>query len=91
VERPYNPKANRDLLQYLVGNQKYHSSLHLITDFSRYMLRDPRLWGEDANEFKPERFLAEYNPHVGELPDVSCAFGFGRRCVVTDDRAQQIH
>jgi hypothetical protein len=51
------------------------------------MLRDPRLWGEDANEFKPERFIAKYNPHAEQLPDISSIpFGFGRRyvAIVTD-------
>jgi cytochrome P450 len=44
------------------------------------MLRDPRVWGDDANTFKPERFLAEYNPKLTELPDIeSLPFGFGRR------------
>jgi hypothetical protein len=46
------------------------------------MLRDPRLWGDDANEFKPERFIAKYNAHAEQLPDVSSIpFGFGRRYV----------
>jgi cytochrome P450 len=44
------------------------------------MMRDRRIWGDDADVFKPERFLAEYNPKVDELPDVeSLPFGFGRR------------
>ncbi|PVF95243.1 cytochrome P450 [Serendipita vermifera] len=45
-----------------------------------FMMRDPRVWGTDADTFKPERFLVEYNPKVSELPDVeSLPFGFGRR------------
>jgi cytochrome P450 len=44
------------------------------------MLRDPRLWGNDANEFKPERFIAKDNAQAEQLPDVSSIpFGFGRR------------
>jgi cytochrome P450 len=45
-------------------------------------MRDPRVWGDDAEEFKPERFLSEVNPRVFELPDASMVpFGFGRRSV----------
>ncbi|CAG8726142.1 5593_t:CDS:2, partial [Acaulospora colombiana] len=45
-----------------------------------FMMRDPRIWGDDANDFKPERFLVEYNPRASALPDVeSVPFGFGRR------------
>ncbi|KAG8833049.1 hypothetical protein FRC17_000115 [Serendipita sp. 399] len=50
-----------------------------------FMLRDPRLWGPDADEFKPERFLfsdlnsGDKQPQQ-QLPDVqSIPFGFGRR------------
>jgi cytochrome P450 len=44
------------------------------------MTRDPRIWGDDADTFRPERFLIEYNPRADELPDVeSFPFGFGRR------------
>jgi cytochrome P450 len=44
------------------------------------MLRDRRIWGDDADVFKPERFLPEFNPRANEYPDVeSIAFGFGRR------------
>jgi cytochrome P450 len=53
--------------------------LNLIS-WNSFILRDPRLWGDDANDFKPERFLVESNPHAKELPDVgSLPFGFGRR------------
>lgn len=45
-----------------------------------FVLRDPRLWGEDSQDFNPRRFLREYNPSVDELPDIwSIPFGFGRR------------
>lgn len=45
-----------------------------------FMMRDPRVWGEDANQFKPERFLKEYNPRADDLPDAgTIPFGFGRR------------
>ncbi|KAG8754880.1 hypothetical protein FRC14_004554 [Serendipita sp. 396] len=45
-----------------------------------YMLRDPRVWGEDSEEFNPGRFLPELNPQAGGLPDISnIPFGFGRR------------
>ncbi|PVF95239.1 cytochrome P450 [Serendipita vermifera] len=52
----------------------------LIIPHIAFMLRDPRFWGDDAHLFKPERFLAEYNPRLNELPDIeSLPFGFGRR------------
>lgn len=45
-----------------------------------FILRDPRIWGDDADVFKPERFLPECNPKATEFPDVeSLPFGFGRR------------
>ncbi|PVF95233.1 cytochrome P450 [Serendipita vermifera] len=45
-----------------------------------FMLRDPRIWGDDANLFNPGRFLPEYNPRASELPDIETpVFGFGRR------------
>ncbi|PVF96202.1 cytochrome P450 [Serendipita vermifera] len=44
-----------------------------------YMGRDPRIWDE-PNVFKPERWLKDYNPNAGSLPDISdIVFGFGRR------------
>lgn len=44
------------------------------------MLRDPKLWGDDANEYNPNRFLLEFNPRAKELPDVlMIPFGFGNR------------
>ncbi|KIM31146.1 hypothetical protein M408DRAFT_327438 [Serendipita vermifera MAFF 305830] len=52
----------------------------LILSNISWMLRDPRLWGEDSTDFKPERFLPEFNPRANELKDVeSSVFGFGRR------------
>jgi cytochrome P450 len=51
-----------------------------LTKQSRYILRDPKLWGADADKYNPNRFLAEFNPRVKELPDMSSVpFGFGRR------------
>jgi len=50
------------------------------TRCARFMMRDPRIWGEDAECFKPERFLPEYNPNARNLPDMSSLpFGFGLR------------
>ncbi|KAG8770646.1 hypothetical protein FRB91_004275 [Serendipita sp. 411] len=44
------------------------------------MLRDSRVWGEDSEDFNPNRFLSEFNPKAESLPDVSVTpFGFGRR------------
>ncbi|PVF96182.1 cytochrome P450 [Serendipita vermifera] len=44
------------------------------------ILRDPRLWGEDAHLYNPDRFLAEHNPRAKDLPDMSTIpFGSGRR------------
>ena len=48
--------------------------------WASFLLRDPRLWGEDGDQFKPERFLSEFNPRAKDLLDVnSVVFGFGRR------------
>ncbi|KAG8806538.1 hypothetical protein FRC17_004939, partial [Serendipita sp. 399] len=45
-----------------------------------WMQRDPRIWGEDGDQFNPNRFLPEFNPNSQSLPDVSTTpFGFGRR------------
>lgn len=50
--------------------------------WTSFLLGDPRLWGEDAAQFNPERFLPEFNPRAKELLDVnSVVFGFGRRWV----------
>ncbi|KAG8840873.1 hypothetical protein FRC20_005372 [Serendipita sp. 405] len=44
------------------------------------MLRESRIWGEDSEEFNPNRFLPEFNPKAESLPDISTTlFGFGRR------------
>lgn len=46
-----------------------------------FMMKDPRTWGPDAQEFKPERFLKEDS---NKLPDVlSLVFGFGKRYAVS--------
>lgn len=45
-----------------------------------FVLRDPRLWGEDSQEFNPDRFSPDRNPLADGLPDVwSVPFGFGQR------------
>ncbi|KIM24700.1 hypothetical protein M408DRAFT_331669 [Serendipita vermifera MAFF 305830] len=42
-----------------------------------FMMRDPRIWGEDSELFKPDRFL---DPNAKDLPDpTNTTFGFGRR------------
>lgn len=42
-----------------------------------FILRDPRLWGNDGHQFNPNRFLTEKSP---SFPDIwSIPFGFGRR------------
>ncbi|CAG8585722.1 14517_t:CDS:2, partial [Acaulospora colombiana] len=41
---------------------------------------DPRIWGDDADVFRPERFLEE---SAKDLPDISMIpFGFGKRYVI---------
>lgn len=45
-----------------------------------FMLRDKTIWGEDADLFRPERFIPELNPNYANLPDMSnIPFGFGLR------------
>lgn len=41
------------------------------------MCRDPRIF-EKPDEYRPERWLPEYNPSASSLPD-DIVFGFGRR------------
>ncbi|CCA71481.1 hypothetical protein PIIN_05418 [Serendipita indica DSM 11827] len=56
------------------------SLLHTYSPIPGFVLRDPRIWGKDSEDFNPNRFLPEHNPSVDELPDVwSIPFGFGRR------------
>ncbi|KAG8778859.1 hypothetical protein FRC16_003704 [Serendipita sp. 398] len=44
------------------------------------MLRESHIWGEDSEEFNPNRFLPEFNPKAESLPEISTTlFGFGRR------------
>ncbi|PVF96176.1 cytochrome P450 [Serendipita vermifera] len=44
------------------------------------ILRDPKIWGNDADSYNPERFLPEINPRATDLPDMSMVpFGFGKR------------
>lgn len=47
----------------------------------RFILRDPRVW-EDADTFRPERFLGKERPPFDPL---SVVFGFGRRLVPVSD------
>ena len=46
---------------------------------NRFILRDPRVW-DDADTFRPERFLGKEHPPFDPLAVV---FGFGRRSVST--------
>ncbi|CCA71475.1 hypothetical protein PIIN_05414 [Serendipita indica DSM 11827] len=56
------------------------SLVHCNIGQARFMLRDPRIWGVDSEQFNPQRFLREYNPNIDKLPDMSSLpFGFGRR------------
>ena len=50
------------------------------------MMRDQRIWGATAEEFRPERFLSDdINSRASELPDAaSIPFGFGRRFVLSE-------
>ncbi|PVF96180.1 cytochrome P450 [Serendipita vermifera] len=44
------------------------------------MLRDPQMFGDDADSYNPDRFLPECNPRASEIPDISSIpFGFGKR------------
>ena len=68
------------LIDYLQGLSST-AILAKLTDYPhRFVLRDPRLWGKDSQDFNPNRFLASQNPSVDQLPDIwSIPFGFGRR------------
>ncbi|PVF96179.1 cytochrome P450 [Serendipita vermifera] len=44
------------------------------------VLRDPQIFGEDADAYNPNCFLPEFNPRAADLPDMSSVpFGFGKR------------
>lgn len=44
-----------------------------------FIMHDPRIWGSDVEEFKPERFMGD---NAKTLPEPSSlSFGFGKRCV----------
>jgi cytochrome P450 len=53
----------------------------------RAILHDKSVYGEDADEFRPERFLKgeKINP---EIPPPDAAFGFGRRICAGRDMAE---
>ncbi|KIM24678.1 hypothetical protein M408DRAFT_26799 [Serendipita vermifera MAFF 305830] len=62
-----------------VWNGYYIPKGSLINCNIGFFMRDPRIWGEDSQEFKPERFL---DVDSDKLPDMgSVPFGFGRRRV----------
>jgi cytochrome P450 len=49
----------------------------------RAILHDPEVYG-DPETFKPERFLTDDGKKVLEDPLLMYAFGYGRRCVVSE-------
>lgn len=56
---------------------RYHLFILAYHLYFSFMLRDPRVWGPDADTFRPERFLGE---EAKNLPDISSIpFGFGNR------------
>ena len=41
-----------------------------------HMNRNPDLWGSDANEFHPERFLSHHDPNLSTVNDTKAEIDF---------------
>lgn len=46
-----------------------HTTLHV-----GLLLRDPRIWGDDANEFKPQRFSQGTSNAAAKIPSAFLSF-----------------
>jgi len=70
----------RDVLSSAILGLWFPFSIPSVLIFvGSIIMRDPRIWRDDRNQFKPERFLT---PDAKDLPDpTSTVFGFGRRFV----------
>jgi len=65
--------------QYWVSGLFPCGTRSILIFVGSFILKDPRIWGDDSNQFKPERFLTS---DAKDLPDpTSTVFGFGRRFV----------